>query len=285
MNDLERDVYKSCIAQLFIFEYNGVLYRYINYPYNMEDPEGNLYEAIFIQRNSPVKRDLTLEAPTLSLQCEPLDIIKELNTIGGEMSLWHYMVTIPEATNAAGLNISDSYNPELYTNEDFYRPDLIFTGIYQNCNFEKDSGLFLVNFKQTELGRLENFLLTVSIQRFCNNALFDEHCGLNKTSYKVTANISDIDGLVLTSPTFAFYPNEYFYLGECIMVKSGITQERLITEHTGDKITLQNPLSDVEIGDIVDAYPGCNKQASTCLNKFGNILQFTGFPYLEEEGT
>ena len=284
MNEIKNDVYKSCIAQLFLFEYNEVLYRYVNYPYSLEDPDGNVYEAIYIQRNSPVIRDLTLEAPILSIYCEPLDILKELNTIGGEMSLWHYMVTIPEAVNAAGLCISDSYNPELYKNEDFYKPDLVFTGEYENINFEQDSGLFLINFKQTELGRLENFLLKVPIQRFCNNALFDEHCNLVQASYEVSAVLSNIDGLVLTSPTFGTHPDAYFYLGECVLEKAGITQERLIIGHTGNEITLQGPLLNVEIGDTVKVYPGCDKQAETCFNKFGNILNFTGFPYLQEEG-
>jgi len=37
------------------------------------------------------------------------------------------------------------------------------------------------------------------------------------------------------------------------------------------------------VGDQVRAYPGCDHSLITCANKFGNSLNFGGFPFMPEK--
>lgn len=37
---------------------------------------------------------------------------------------------------------------------------------------------------------------------------------------------------------------------------------------------------EIQIGDVLDIYPGCNKDLKTCKNKFNNVENFRGFPHV-----
>lgn len=127
-----------------------------------------------------------------------------------------------------------------------------------------------------------NIELNIKIPPFvtqsrCNHALFDELCGIARSSYKVSAPVT-VSGATLSSDSFSAHANGYFIAGH---VCKG-DDYRLITNHVGSQITLQFPFpaSSVSNGTTVDAYPGCDRKASTCKNKFSNLSHFLGFPYI-----
>jgi uncharacterized phage protein (TIGR02218 family) len=41
----------------------------------------------------------------------------------------------------------------------------------------------------------------------------------------------------------------------------------------------------IAAGDSFSIYPGCDKQQSTCQNKFANLINFRRFPYIPENST
>ncbi len=123
---------------------------------------------------------------------------------------------------------------------------------------------------------LRNKLPRVLFQSRCNHRLFDSECSLKEADFKVTAVVT-IDGSDLISTTFDTFPDGYFTQGQAR--KSG--DMRLITNHVGDRITLQVPFDNrVENGSSVDVYPGDDQSADTCRNKFDNFDNFLGFPYI-----
>ena len=87
----------------------------------------------------------------------------------------------------------------------------------------------------------------------------------------------------MTSTAFGIQPDGYYYLGEAVAVINGATYRRMIVAHTGNEIVIQYPFIGLTAPVNITVYAGCDKKAETCLNRFNNILNFTGFPYMTEE--
>ena len=49
---------------------------------------------------------------------------------------------------------------------------------------------------------------------------------------------------------------------------------------SGGAVTLSAPIPGLKAGDAFEAYPGCDHTLSTCADKFGNQLNYGGFPYI-----
>ncbi|MCK5605700.1 DUF2163 domain-containing protein [Candidatus Pacearchaeota archaeon] len=113
-------------------------------------------------------------------------------------------------------------------------------------------------------------------QSHCNHRLFDSGCTLNAEDFRVNGAVT-VSGSDLVSAAFAAKPDEYFTAG---YVRYD-TDIRLITDHVGSTITIQAPFdSRVFNGVTVAAYPGDNKAAATCRDKFANLENFLGMPYI-----
>lgn len=117
-------------------------------------------------------------------------------------------------------------------------------------------------------------------QLTCNHAVFDSKCALSKSSYKETTVITlDATKTQLTSADFSGYDDGYFIGGEVIF---GI-ESRTIIDHVGSVITIMYKMRELVTNDSVDAYPGCDGVVETCRDKYDNILNFLGFPFIPIE--
>jgi len=111
----------------------------------------------------------------------------------------------------------------------------------------------------------------------CNHFLFDENCSLTKASYITSTTISlDATGLILTSSDFALQADGFFIRGEVIFGQ----ESRTIVDHVGDVITLNYRMVTLIDGSAITAYPGCDGRIETCRDKFDNINNFLGFPFI-----
>jgi len=283
MNSTIRPANVEHRAELYEIEYQGVTYYYTNYPLALQNElTGQIYEPLYIFRSSPFVKNNTLEPKELIVLFEPLEMFKKIQTVGGTMVVRVYMTFIPDVANPLQLA---AYTTDLYKNRNMFSPRLMYHGVYNTARGNSSDGLIEVHFKSYAETLLQKKLLSMSIQNYCNNALFDELCSLNRASYEVTATVSAAIGITLQSATFATFPDGYWFLGNATLVKDGDTQVALITAHTGNTISLQYRFTGIETGDDVVVVPGCDKRAETCLNRFSNILNHTGYPYLVEEGT
>jgi uncharacterized phage protein (TIGR02218 family) len=121
----------------------------------------------------------------------------------------------------------------------------------------------------------------------CVNSLFDPSCGLTAAVYAVPGTIGagSTAGLLLVSGPIN--PTGWFDQGKVVMtsgVAAGFTR--------AVKYWIQGvpPLGTLAVfpplpvaptaGDTFTAYPGCDKTASTCASKFGNISRHRGFPQI-----
>ena len=83
---------------------------------------------------------------------------------------------------------------------------------------------------------------------------------------------------VITAPPVGTYDNGYFTGG--FIGYSG--KSRFIVAHSGDVLTLWKSFP--ELADAPDfsvaISAGCNKSIFTCINKFDNVNNFGGFPWI-----
>lgn len=181
-----------------------------------------------------------------------------------------YMASNP--VDIAWIEIS-----RLFRDQDPPEKYVIFVGQIKTVSFKGLSA-------EAEVVGFEHFLRmpipTFRYQLTCNHRVFDTKCGLNKEDYKTTATVTvDVAGTTLTSATFGGYANDYFTRGYVVYGN----EKRSITSHTGSAITLSYKMTTLTSGVTVDTYPGCDGRAETCRDKFNNIVNFLGFPFIPEE--
>ena len=54
----------------------------------------------------------------------------------------------------------------------------------------------------------------------------------------------------------------------------------MILAHSGNSVTLSALLSGLAVGVAFEAFAGCDRTLATCQAKFGNAINFGGFPWI-----
>lgn len=121
----------------------------------------------------------------------------------------------------------------------------------------------------------------IVMQPSCVHSLFDAGCTLNKANF-VEANVvqggSTINKLIsLSAKADGYYDN-----GQ-ILFTSGSNNGLLksVKQYFAKNFYFNSPLPFTpNAGDAYIAYPGDDKTQATCANKFNNLANFGGFPYI-----
>ena len=123
----------------------------------------------------------------------------------------------------------------------------------------------------------------------CNNALFDHECELDRNDWKVSFPAADAvfpTRLQIQHPSIGTLPSgspdapgaaaDGYYAGG--YAENGA--ERIyILAHTGSVITVITPF--IRLLDVtISVFAACDKSRSTCIDKFDNEKNFTGFPFV-----
>lgn len=126
----------------------------------------------------------------------------------------------------------------------------------------------------------------------CSAVLGDSRCrfDLDQPGFTVTATVETVHdgtGFGLSGVT-AF--DDHWFEGGRFEVRSGaaaglvgvVKNDR--QDNTGRRIDLwQSIAAEVVAGDLVTLRAGCDKRPATCRLKFGNFLNFRGFPHIPGE--
>lgn len=118
-------------------------------------------------------------------------------------------------------------------------------------------------------------------QAQCPHVLYGVACGLNQLSHQTTDTVSVISGNTVSVPAVSGFADDYFKGGFLqFYTQAGLGQVRFITEHTSDVLTLVAPITELSVGDSVNVFPGCKHTLDDCTNKFNNLVNYGGFPYV-----
>lgn len=117
-------------------------------------------------------------------------------------------------------------------------------------------------------------------QMECKHTLFDGGCTLNKAAFAV-AGLAGA-GSTSIQINWASATADTYDLGTVTMESgANVGQKRTIRRSDGSSLLLVTPFEyPVAENDAFKAYPGCDLQYDTCLNKFSNQDNFRGFPYV-----
>jgi hypothetical protein len=129
-------------------------------------------------------------------------------------------------------------------------------------------------------------------QRSCAAILGDSKCRFNLTQpgYFVELPVETvIEQRVFRFASFASFDDRWFERGRLVGI-SGVAQG-LVGIVKNDRISgggrevelWQSLGSDLLAGDVIRIEAGCDKRAATCRAKFGNFLNFRGFPHIPGE--
>jgi uncharacterized phage protein (TIGR02218 family) len=118
--------------------------------------------------------------------------------------------------------------------------------------------------------------------RTCDADLFDGRCKVNRASFTQSGTVTAVANPRRTFTISVSQPDNYFERGELSFTSGGLTGLTFeIAWHVGGQISfyLQTPFN-VAIGHAFTIVPGCDQLKETCKNKFSNLVNFRGYPYL-----
>lgn len=117
--------------------------------------------------------------------------------------------------------------------------------------------------------------------RACSHTLYNKGCRVNRENFKVSAIPTTVVGSVVSvahnqvegwfAGGYAKYTNEH----------SGVVEFRSILASTALTVTLGAiPIGLVAGKTEIELYAGCDHTHTTCMNKFGNVENYGGQPYI-----
>jgi len=121
----------------------------------------------------------------------------------------------------------------------------------------------------------------IIMQPNCVHTLFDAGCGLVKASFAEANTVqggSTVNKLIsLSAKADGYYDN-----GQIVFTSgpnTGLT--KAVKQYFAKNFFFNSPLPfPPNAGDAFTAYPGDDKTQATCANKFNNLPNFGGFPYV-----
>jgi uncharacterized phage protein (TIGR02218 family) len=115
-------------------------------------------------------------------------------------------------------------------------------------------------------------------QQQCNNVLYDERCRVLRSSFDLATHVSAINGYFVTVASVGGQADQWFRGGSIVRTVDG--ESNLIVGQVGAVLELSAPFRDVEAGNAVTLYAGCDHLVETCRDKFANVVNFVGDPLI-----
>jgi uncharacterized phage protein (TIGR02218 family) len=144
---------------------------------------------------------------------------------------------------------------------------------------------------RTELRGMSQVLAQRLIEPYtpdCRADLGDARCGVAITDPEWTRPglvTAPLDALSFTAAIDVEGKPDDWFAGGVIIFTSGQNSGRAIEVRgsdlaTGDLVLSFPPPFPVGTGDAFEIYPGCDKRLSTCIDRFDNVLNFRGDPFV-----
>lgn len=114
-------------------------------------------------------------------------------------------------------------------------------------------------------------------QVLCRHLLGDARCRVQLEEHKQASVVSAITGSTVTVSSMGSRADGWADGGQ--IVGSGGTR-RMVLDQAGPVLLLSSPPRDLSVGEAVTVYAGCDLTLATCRTKFGNYLNYGGFPWI-----
>ena len=110
----------------------------------------------------------------------------------------------------------------------------------------------------------------------CRHALYSARCGVPSATYRIDGEVLAVNGVNVQVAAAASKPDGYFVAGMLATADA----VRMIVGHSGVDLTLVAPMPGLTAGMSVQLYAGCDHAVATCRDRFNNLDNYGGFPYI-----
>jgi uncharacterized phage protein (TIGR02218 family) len=118
-------------------------------------------------------------------------------------------------------------------------------------------------------------------QRGCPHALYDSECRADPADFTIAGTVAAVSGTTLTVTGFDSVANEWLNGGWVEKLDGeGHALRKAIVSHTTTLVEVLGVTYGFEVGDLVQGYAGCNRTPTDCADKFDNLSNYGGHPYL-----
>lgn len=143
--------------------------------------------------------------------------------------------------------------------------------------YQISQGKFVIKTQSVLQAKILGVAATVYVQYACNNRVYDDRCKLLKASFTQPTEVTLVDNTKITVEDQGYSNNE-LELGTMLNERTG--EERTIKSNVNNLIQVTYPFLDLIVGDSVKLILGCDNRMQTCIDRFDNVANFTGFRYL-----
>lgn len=119
--------------------------------------------------------------------------------------------------------------------------------------------------------------LRARYERSCRHTIFDNRCNVSIELYRLAGTVQYQSSSLITVTGISAMPTNYYAGG---MAKDIDGNYRFIVANDGYTVTISRPFGRSILTEEIILYPGCDKTMTTCVNKFDNILNYGGFPWI-----
>jgi len=118
-------------------------------------------------------------------------------------------------------------------------------------------------------------------QTQCPHVLYGPKCQVNNFAFNTFGTLSVINGPEVTAPQWVNLGTNNAYLrGGYIQFDNRDLRTIIDYNRSAGIITMASGLDILELGNSVNAFPGCQHDLGDCKNIFNNIINYGGFPYV-----
>lgn len=246
---LETSQIEANPAELYVFESDAISYQYTNHDADIVHPVLGVFTAQTLKRGS-INQGSESNKNSLSIISQP------------DLPLFNHYRGIP----LLGLMSLTIYKCHLID----FDAVAIWRGKVLGVELADGEATIKCEPLSVSLNRIGLHRL---YSRSCAHTLYDDFCKVAKTA--VAATVLAVDGVTVYLDTSL---TSGHYVGGMLEKANG-SSKLMILNNVGNELNLIYSAT-LEAGDIVHLYQGCDKQLGTCNNRFNNVLNFGGFPWM-----
>jgi len=154
---------------------------------------------------------------------------------------------------------------------------VVWMGRVLNFTWIDSSMEFMCEPVYTSIKRLG---LRRQFSRGCTHVLYGSQCRVNATAHKYTDVIAGLTSNTCSVLGVGGSGDNYYSGGYVQWDYQGRKEKKMILKQIGDVLTLSGLPLGASLGATAEVFPGCDHTMSTCKNKFSNLLNFGGCPWI-----
>lgn len=113
-------------------------------------------------------------------------------------------------------------------------------------------------------------------ESMCSNMLYDTNCRVDRSAYELFTSVVSVSGKTAVVNSVDGAADHYYTVG---YLKTTDLERYHIAKQIGTTLTFFL-YPEFVAGDSISIFPGCDHLYTTCVSKFSNGLNFSGFPFM-----